>query len=170
MTSSIPGIQVKLLHPAARAPTVTYAGSDLGFDLYAVEDVRLEPGVPVKVRTGIAVEGPLGCGFVLGDRSSMAARGVTYAGGRIDAGYRGEILVCLINVNQPAYGLRVEHDAEGHVTGATLEKSDVSVLVQSGDKIVQMSPFQAMTHYEITIVEELTPSARAAQGFGSSGR
>ena len=99
-------LKVKLLHSEARPPTVTYAGSDLGFDLYSIEDVVLPPGVPVKVRTGIAVEGPPGWGFVLGDRSSMASKGVTYAGGRIDAGYRGEILVCLININQPEYSVR----------------------------------------------------------------
>src|SRR5215510_10785435 len=75
-------IKVQLLHPEARVPTVTYAGSDLGFDLYSIEDVILEPGVPTKIRTGIAVEGPQGVGFVLGDRSSMAAKGITYAGGR----------------------------------------------------------------------------------------
>src|ERR1700735_1167725 len=101
-------LKVKLLHPEAQAPTVPYARSDLGFDLYAVEDTLLPPGVPVKVRTGIAVEGPTGWGFVRGDRSSMATKGVTYAGGRIDAGYRGEILVCLINVNQPKYSLSTE--------------------------------------------------------------
>src|SRR6201998_2284631 len=106
-------LKIKLLHPEAQAPTVAYAGSDLGFDLYAIEDTLLPPGVPVKVRTGIAIEGPLGWGFVLGDRSSMAAKGVTYAGGRIDAGYRGEILVCLINVNQPKYSLRVSRDGQG---------------------------------------------------------
>ena len=93
MTDAV--LRVKLLDPEAKAPTVAHPGSDLGFDLYALEDVVLEPGVMVRVRTGIAVEGPEGYGFVLGDRSSMAARGVTYAGGRIDAGYRGEILVCL---------------------------------------------------------------------------
>jgi len=64
-------------------PTVNYAGSDLGFDLYAIEDTLLPPGVPIKVRTGIAVEGPPGTGFVVGDRSSMASKGITYAGGRI---------------------------------------------------------------------------------------
>jgi len=165
-----PKILVKLLHPDAQAPTVTYAGSDLGFDLYSVEAVRLEPGVPVKVRTGIAVEGPPGFGFVLGDRSSMAARGITYAGGRIDAGYRGEILVCLINVNQPAYALRNEYDAEGRLTACTLEKGDVSVLIQKGDKIAQMSPFEARTHYEISVVDGLSSSLREARGFGSSGR
>jgi dUTP pyrophosphatase len=163
-------IQIKLLHPEAQVPTVNYAGSDLGFDLYSIEDLWLEPGVPLKVRTGIAVEGPQGYGFVLGDRSSMAAKGVTYAGGRIDAGYRGELLVCLINVNQPVYELRTTADAGGLLTSATLLRSDVRVEIRKGDKIAQMSPFQAMTHYELTVVEELSESTRAARGFGSSGR
>jgi dUTP pyrophosphatase len=163
-------IQIKLLHSEAQVPTVNYAGSDLGFDLYSIEDLWLEPGVPVKVRTGIAVEGPPGYGFVLGDRSSMAARGVTYAGGRIDAGYRGELLVCLVNVNQPHYQLHTTADAEGRLTSATLERTDVRVEIRKGDKIAQMSPFQAMTHYELTVVDELSESRRAERGFGSSGR
>jgi dUTP pyrophosphatase len=163
-------IKVQLLHPDARVPTVNYAGSDLGFDLYSIEDVVLEPGVPVRVRTGIAVEGPEGFGFVLGDRSSMAAKGVTYAGGRIDAGYRGEILVCLVNVNQPKYSLRVVRDSQGALTNVELEHTDVNVIIHKGDKIAQMSPFQSMTHLEIAAVEELAETARGARGFGSSGR
>lgn len=163
-------IKVKLLHPAAKLPTVNYSGHDLGFDLYAIEDVELPPGVPVKVRTGIAVEGPSGMGFVLGDRSSMAARGITYAGGRIDAGYRGEILVCLINVNQPKYFLELDRDAGGVVRDVRLQATDVSQSIHFGDKIAQMSPFQAMTHLELLLVEELNASTREAKGFGSSGR
>src|SRR6185437_3018945 len=163
-------LKVKLLHPEARVPTVAYAGSDLGFDLYSIEDAVLEPGVPVKVRTGIAVEGPPGWGFVLGDRSSMAARGVTYAGGRIDAGYRGEILVCLINVNQPDYSLRAIRDVSGVVTDVSLERTDVSVAIRKGDKIAQISPFEARTELEIAVVEELALSERGGRGFGSSGR
>src|SRR5579862_5051910 len=163
-------IRVKLLHNEAHPPTVAHAGSDLGYDLYSVEDVVLPPGVPVKVRTGIAVEGPPGWGFVLGDRSSMAARGVTYAGGRIDAGYRGEILVCLVNVNQPKYSLRVVRDAQGGLTDAELEHTDASIAIRKGDKIAQMSPFQSLTHLEIAAVEALNKSSRGAKGFGSSGR
>ncbi len=163
-------LKVKLLHPEAQAPTVAYPGSDLGFDLYSIEDVALGPGIPVKVRTGIAVEGPPSCGFVLGDRSSMAARGVTYAGGRIDAGYRGEILVCLINVNQPSYSVRTVRDKNGAVTDVVLERSDVSVAIRKGDKIAQMSPFEARTHLEVAVVEELSPSSRGGKGFGSTGR
>src|ERR1700760_4100048 len=163
-------IKVQLLHPDARVPTVNYAGSDLGFDLYAIEDVVLEPGVPVRVRTGIAVEGPEGLGFVLGDRSSMAAKGVTYAGGRIDAGYRGEILVCLVNVNQPDYTLVEERDDSGALRGVTLKKSDVAVRLRKGDKIVQMTPLCASTQWPVTVVESLTESRRGERGFGSSGR
>jgi dUTP pyrophosphatase len=168
MTGAV--LRVKLLHPEAKAPTVAHPGTDLGFDLYALEDVVLEPGAMVRVRTGIAVEGPEGYGFVLGDRSSMAARGVTYAGGRIDAGYRGEILVCLVNVNQPAYCLVEERDPAGSLSGVKLKKSDVSVHVRKGDKIVQMTPLRASTEWPVIIVEELAESRRGEHGFGSSGR
>lgn len=165
-----PVLRVKLLEPGAKAPTVAHPGSDLGFDLYALEDVVLEPGVVVRVRTGIAIEGPEGYGFVLGDRSSMAARGVTYAGGRIDAGYRGEILVCLINVNQPVYTLAEDRDANGVLRGVTLARNDVSVHLHKGDKIVQMTPLRASTHWPVTIVDSLAESLRGERGFGSSGR
>jgi dUTP pyrophosphatase len=163
-------LKVKRLHADARIPTVNYAGSDLGFDLYSIEDAILEPGVPARVRTGIAVEGPAGVGFVLGDRSSMAARGVTYAGGRIDAGYRGEILVCLINTNQPDYKIRCVRDEDGVVTDVILDKSDVRVSIRKGDKIAQMSPFAALTGHEIVEVRELSTSERDSRGLGSSGR
>jgi dUTP pyrophosphatase len=163
-------LKIRLLHPEAQVPTVNYAGSDLGFDLYAIEDVVLPPGKPVKVRTGIAVEGPPRCGFVLGDRSSMASKGVTYAGGRIDAGYRGEILVCLININQPEYSIRTNRNADGFVTGVELVQSDANVQIRKGDKIVQMSPFDARTDLQIVVAETLSASEREAQGFGSSGR
>lgn len=162
-------LKVKLLHPEAQVPTVAHTGSDLGFDLYSIEDLVLKPGVPVKVRTGIAIEGPPGWGFILGDRSSMAAKGITYAGGRIDAGYRGEILVCLINVNQPRYSLQTAHNPHGLLTDISLEQTDVSVAIHKGDKIAQMSPFQANTHFEVIVVDELSDSSRGAKGFGSSG-
>jgi dUTP diphosphatase len=163
-------LKVKLLHAEAKPPTVTHAGSDLGFDLYSVEDVILQPGVPTKVRTGIAVEAPEGYGFVLGDRSSMAARGVTYAGGRIDAGYRGEILVCLINVNQSILKLDIDRTAEGSVSGVRLIESDVRVHIRKGDKIAQMSPLRVETAWPIELVTELSATDRADRGFGSSGR
>jgi dUTP pyrophosphatase len=163
-------LKVKLLHPDAKPPTVSHAGSDLGFDLYALEDVVLQPGILARVRTGIAVEGPAGYGFVLGDRSSMALKGVTYLGGRIDAGYRGEILVCLMNVNQPQASLQVTRNAEGVITDVRLEHADASIVLHKGDRIIQMSLFRADTDRSIEIVEQLSESTRAGNGFGSSGR
>jgi dUTP pyrophosphatase len=162
-------LKVMLLHPDAKAPTVGYAGSDIGFDLYALEDTTLHPGVVAKIRTGIAVEGPQGYGFVLGDRSSMAAKGITYLGGRIDAGYRGEILVCLMNVNQPIASLKTERHADGSLASVELVQSDVSVQIRKGERIIQMSPFKADTDRVIEVVESLGESTRAARGFGSTG-
>ena len=159
-------VKVKLLHAEAHPPTAAHPGSDLGYDLYAIEDVILPPGVPVKVRTGIAVEGPPGWGFILGDRSSMASRGITYAGGRIDAGYRGEILVCLLNVNQPSYSVRVLRDSDGGITDVELVSTDASVHIRKGDKIAQMSPFEAGTALRIEVVEELSATERGGKGFG----
>jgi dUTP pyrophosphatase len=163
-------LKVKLLHPDAKAPTVSYAGSDIGFDLYALEDMVLEPGRLARVRTGIAVEGPPGYGFVLGDRSSMAMKGITYLGGRIDAGYRGEILVCLMNVNQPVTTLDLTRDVQGRITDVHLRTSDASVAIRKGDRIIQMSLFRADTDRTIQVVDELSQSSRDTQGFGSSGR
>ncbi len=163
-------LRVKLLHPDAKAPTVSHAGSDIGFDLYALEDAILQPGILARLRTGIAVEGPEGYGFVLGDRSSMAMKGITYLGGRIDAGYRGEILVCLMNVNQPKQTLQVTQNSFGAVTDVFFKHEDASVQVRKGDRIVQMSLFRADTDRTIEIVDELSDSSRAAKGFGSTGR
>jgi dUTP pyrophosphatase len=100
----------------------------------------------------------------------MAARGVTYAGGRIDAGYRGEILVCLVNVNQPHYTLVEDRDGLGALRGVTLAKSDVTVHLRKGDKIVQMTPLHASTEWPVVMVDELADSRRGERGFGSSGR
>jgi len=163
-------LNVQLLHPDAKVPTVAHPGTDIGFDLYSIEDVLLPPGVPVRVRTGIAVEGPPGWGFLLGDRSSMSMRGVTYAGGRIDAGYRGELLICLLNVNQPVYSVKLDRRSDGSIENVSLERSDVSVSIAKGDKIIQMSPFQAMTSGKIAVVSALSAADRGAKGFGSSGR
>ena len=58
----------------------------------------------------------------------------------------------------------------GSVENVTLEKSDVSLSIAKGDKIIQMSPFQAMTDGEIEVVSVLSAAERGAKGFGSSGR
>jgi dUTP pyrophosphatase len=141
---------VKLLQAGALAPVVAHPGEDLGYDLFALEGVALGPRTTVRVRTGIAVEArhpgtgaPLG--LLVRDRSSMAARGIATTGGVIDAGYRGEILVLMTNLGESAVELK------------------------AGEKIAQMIPVPVLTG-EVLEVESLEDSARAAKGFGSSGR
>jgi dUTP pyrophosphatase len=143
-------LRVKLLEAGARLPAVAHPGEDLGYDLFALDAVRLEPRVTVKVRTGIAVEArhpetgaPLG--LLVRDRSSMAARGLATTGGVIDAGYRGEILVLMTNL------------------GAD------TVELKAGEKIAQMIPVPVLTG-AVEEAETLEASVRAAKGFGSSGR
>jgi dUTP pyrophosphatase len=139
-----------LLENGARLPVVAHPGEDLGYDVFGLEVTVLAPRATVRVRTGIAVEArhpqtdaPLG--LLVRDRSSMAARGIATTGGVIDAGYRGEILVLMTNLN------------------------DTPVELKAGEKIAQMIPVPVLTG-SIQEVESLEDSARAAKGFGSSGR
>ncbi len=134
---------------AARLPVVAHPGEDLGYDVFALEDIALAPRATVRVRTGIAVEArdpetdaPLG--LLVRDRSSIAARGIATTGGVIDAGYRGEILVLMTNLGESA------------------------VVLKAGEKIAQMIPVPVLTGH-VKEVETLESSARAAKGFGSSG-
>jgi dUTP pyrophosphatase len=143
-------LRVKLLEAGARPPVVAHPGEDLGYDLFALEAVVLASRTTVRVRTGIAVEArhpesgaPLG--LLVRDRSSMAARGIATTGGVIDAGYRGEILVLMTNLGE-----------------TTIE-------LKAGEKIAQMIPVPVLTG-QVQEVENLEDSARAAKGFGSSGR
>lgn len=143
-------LRVKRLEAEARVPTVAHPGEDLGYDVFALEGVTLAPRATVKVRTGIAVEArhpetgvPLG--LLVRDRSSMAARGLATTGGVIDAGYRGEILIVMTNLG------------------------DVAVELKAGEKIAQMVPVPVLTG-PVQEVESLEDSARAAKGFGSSGK
>ena len=143
-------LRVKLLEPGARLPEVAHPGEDLGYDLFALEGVVLAAHGTTRVRTGIAVEARHpetgeALGLLVRDRSSMAARGIATTGGVIDAGYRGEILVVMTNVGDAEQELR------------------------AGEKIAQMIPVPVLTG-AVQAVECLEESARAAKGFGSSGR
>ena len=136
------------LTDAAREPTRAHDG-DAGFDLYAAEAARLEPGARASVGTGIAVAVPDGHAGLVLPRSGLAARhgiALVNAPGLIDAGYRGEVRVLLLNTDR----------------GAAFE-------VAPGDRIAQLmiTPFASPDLIEL---ESLDQTARGAGGFGSSGR
>lgn len=140
-------LAVQRLDPDLPLPSYARDG-DAGLDLYAAETVTLAPGARVAVGTGIAVAIPNGCaGFVL-PRSGLALRhglSLVNTPGLIDAGYRGEIRVLLVN-----------HDLEASVTLAR------------GDRIAQLV-VQRVETAEPVEVEKLPESARGAGGFGSTG-
>jgi dUTP pyrophosphatase len=140
-------LSVKLFDEAAKVPTVAHPGEDIGYDLYANQDHTLVPGQVHRVQTGVAVAGMAGglpVGFLVRDRSSMAAKGVFTHGGVIDSSYRGEIVVLMTTLTD-IYEIR------------------------SGDRIAQLVPTPVLTG-PVTESTELTSGARGSRGFGSSGR
>jgi dUTP pyrophosphatase len=142
-------ILAKRLHPDAIAPAYAKEG-DAGCDLVAVESCTLRAGGGrALVATGIAVAIPEGHGGFVLPRSGLASRhGVTLANapGLIDAGYRGEVKVALVNLDPV-------HDYE----------------VEKGDRIAQLVVMPVISS-TILVVEELPASSRGDGGFGSSGR
>ena len=121
---------------------------DAGADLVAAEAVRLEPGERALVPTGVRIALPEGYAAFVVPRSGLAAKhGITIVNspGTVDAGYRGEIKVSLLNTDSSsAY--------------------DVAV----GDRIAQLI-IMPVTRANFIPVDELTGSARGAGGFGSTG-
>ena len=136
------------LSEAARPPARAHDG-DAGYDLHAAEAVALGPGERASVGTGIAVEIPDGCAGLVLPRSGLAARhGIALVNppGLIDAGYRGELRVLLLNTDRS-------------------EAFDVA----PGDRIAQLVLVRHEAP-ELVEVESLEESARGVGGFGSSGR
>lgn len=140
-------LRVRRLDPAARLPTRAYDG-DAGLDLYALEPAALGPGERASVRTGIAVEVPEGHAGLVLPRSGLAARhgiALVNAPGLIDAGYRGEVKVLLLNTDPAA-----------------------PFAIAPGERIAQLVLVPVEVS-RVTEVDELALSERGAGGFGSSG-
>jgi dUTP pyrophosphatase len=136
------------LTPEAKMPTRAHAG-DAGLDLYACEAAHIGPGERWSVGTGIAVEIPDGHAGLVLPRSGLAHKhgiALVNAPGLIDAGYRGELRVLLLNTD-PAEIFRVE----------------------PGDRVAQLLVVP-IALAEPVEAEALTESTRGDGGFGSSGR
>ena len=140
-------VPVRRLDPDLPLPAYAHPG-DAGADLVAAEDVVLEPGERKLVPTGIAVALPDGYVGLVHPRSGLAHRlGVTVlnAPGTVDAGYRGEIQVNLVN----------------HDPAATVK-------ISRGDRIAQLL-VQRVERAAFHAVDELPETVRGAGGHGSTG-
>lgn len=138
---------VQLLDPELPLPAYAHPG-DAGADLVAAEDVELKPGGRALVRTGIALAVPEGYAAFVHPRSGLAHKhgvSIVNAPGTIDAGYRGEVRVNLVNLD-PARPVRLAR----------------------GDRIAQLV-VQPVARAAFRAVESLPVSVRGAGGHGSTG-
>ena len=140
-------ISIQRLDPELPLPSYAHPG-DAGADLYSAVDLTLDPGERALVPTGIALALPEGHVGLVHPRSGLAARhgiSVVNAPGTIDAGYRGEVKVCLVNTD-----------------------AREPFAVRRGDRIAQLviQRFETAAFVE---AEDLPESARGAGGYGSTG-
>jgi dUTP pyrophosphatase len=139
-------IPVLRLDPSLPLPQQAHRG-DGGVDLRAAEDVELQPGERALVPTGIAVAIPEGHAGLVTPRSGLAVRhGVTVLNGPglVDAGYRGELKVALVNLGGARH------------------------LIERGERIAQLVVV-AVAAVELVAVDSLPDSPRGEGGFGSTG-
>lgn len=140
-------IALKRLDPDLPVPQRAHPG-DAGVDLCSTSDVTIEPGRRTLVGTGIAIALPVGTVGLIHPRSGLAAKSglsIVNAPGTVDAGYRGELKVCLINLDP-----------------------DTAIEIRRGDRIAQL----VVQRVELPVFEEvesLDDTARGTGGYGSSG-
>ncbi|MGA8988128.1 dUTP diphosphatase [Aeromicrobium sp.] len=140
-------VTITRLDPDVALPAYAHPG-DAGADLVTTIDVELAPGARVLVPTGVALALPDGLAGFIHPRSGLALRhglSIVNTPGTIDAGYRGEIKVLLIN-----------HDPHASVT------------LSRGDRIAQLV-IQQVERVTFVEAETLPDSARGAGGYGSTG-
>lgn len=140
-------VLVRRLDPDLPAPSYAHPG-DAGADLVAAVDVTLAPGERAVVPTGVAIAVPPGYAAFVHPRSGLAARlglALVNAPGTVDAGYRGEIKVIVVNLD-PAEPIHLGR----------------------GDRIAQLV-VQPVLRAEFVEVDELPDSDRGEGGFGSTG-
>lgn len=140
-------IKFVLLHELATPPQYAHHG-DAGADLVCVEDVTLAPGERSLVPTGLAIALPEGYVGLVHPRSGLAFKqgiGIVNTPGTIDSGYRGELKICLIN----------------------LDKNE-TVYLPAGSRIAQLVIQEVITA-QFVQVAGLDATPRNEQGFGSTG-
>lgn len=137
-------VGILLQHPRAIVPTKAN-NTDAGWDLYSIEDCVIPPKQRKTINTGVVLQIPEHMAGLIWPRSGLSVKkGLDVLAGVVDAGYRGEVMVCLYNT------------------------SFSSVNIQTGDRIAQII-FQEVPRVTMKVLETLGSSQRGDKGFGSSG-
>jgi len=137
-------MKVKKLDPQAKLPHRAHP-TDSGADLFALERTVLKAHSIVKVRTGIAVELPENTSGIIWGKSSVESKGIKTMAGLVDAPYRGELLVCMYNLN------------------------DTEFVFEAGQKVAQLVVLPTL-YPLFEEVPELSDTSRGEGGFGSTGK
>ena len=138
-------LAIKKIQPDAILPSYAHQG-DAGFDIYALKNTIVAPHERVVISTGISMEIPHGYVGLVWDKSGIATKhGIKTIAGVIDAGYRGEVGIAVLNT------------------------SDVPYTFEAGHKVAQML-IQKIEHVDIVEVSELSDTSRGTGGFGSTGK
>lgn len=136
-------LKVKRIHPEAKLPVYGHPG-DAGLDLFSVADLDLAPGGVFAAPTGIQIAVPSGHVGLIWDKSGISLKGVHRLAGVVDAGYRGEVQVVLINLGADPFPVR------------------------KGMKIAQLL-VQPVASVEVVEADSLDDTSRGRGGFGSTG-
>lgn len=136
-------LKVKRLTPAAKLPSYGHPG-DAGLDLFAAERYQLKKGEIRAVGTGVKMAIPPGHVGLVWDKSGISLKGVHRLAGVVDAGYRGEVRVVMINLGEAPFE------------------------IEPGMKIAQML-IQPVLEAEVRETGDLDDTSRGEGGFGSTG-
>lgn len=136
-------MKVKKLSPLAKLPQRAHP-TDSGADLFALERTVLPARAITKVHTGIAVELPKNTSGIIWGKSSVESKGIKAMAGLVDAPYRGELIVCMYNLNEQDF------------------------VFEAGQKVAQLVVLPTL-YPAFEEVSELTDTSRGEGGFGSTG-
>ncbi len=138
-------VKAKKVNLDSILPSYAHPG-DAGMDMYTGESLTLAPGQTGKVKTGVCLEIPDGHVGLIWDKSGLSINhGIKTLGGVIDSGYRGEVMIGVVNLGKESY---------------TFEK---------GHKVAQML-IQKVERVEVVESVELSDTSRGIDGFGSTGK
>lgn len=138
-------LKVRKIHIGAILPQYAHKG-DAALDLFSVQTITLKPGEKWAIPTGVAMEIPKGFVGLIWDKSGLSINnGLKTLGGVVDATYRGEVMVGMINLGKTAY------------------------TIEAGNKVAQMV-IQKREEVKVIEVKSLTETKRGKGGFGSTGK